>query len=383
LATNVEAPGPDDELRIAEGLDAVVVSDNEILVQFGSRSYPSQLLRDTDLTGILGRVFGRLMAGPGRREDLLDQVEPEHRGEAAELVDRLQKAGILALTGTSPVEQYLGYTFAGRTDLADRSVSMIGAGPVGARAAESLAQHGIGAIRLFESRPPDAVWQTFVQPHRDDRPPSAGSAQAMLRDRLQDLGLGEAEAFEGELDDASVGSAVADSDLTVVALEQLDIRLAHLVNRWCIDTGKPWLHGVLDGGRGIAGPLFVPGVTACYSDFRTLAEAADASPLMARVYRDHAVRRGATTFSPGLPAHAQILSGFLSLAAVHQLLMGTCYLLGRALTIGFDRMTLDIEDVLKLPRCPVCGRLRSAYQPPFSAEVVTRVPPADDRAGGR
>jgi hypothetical protein len=127
----------------------------------------------------------------------------------------------------------------------------------------------------------------------------------------------------------------------------------------------------------------VPGVTACYNDFRTLADAADASPLMARVYRNHAVRRGATTFSPGLPAHAEIMSGFVSLAAVHHLLMGTSYLLGRALTIGFDRMTLDVEDVLKLPRCPVCGRLRSAYQPPFSAEVVTRVPPAGDNADGQ
>jgi bacteriocin biosynthesis cyclodehydratase domain-containing protein len=383
LASSVEAPVPADELRIAEGLDAIVLSDNEVLVQFGSRSYPSQLLRDTDLTGILGTVFGLLTAGPKRRDDLLDHVEPEHRAEAAKLVDRLQDAGILARTRTSPVDQYLAYTFTGQTDLAANSISLIGAGPIGARIAETLLQHGIGQVRLLEGRAPDAVWHTLVQARGGDGSPPAGSAQAMLRDRLRDLGYSGVEAVEGDVDDASVARAVASSDLTVVALEQLDIRIAHLVNRLCIAAAKPWLHVVLDGGRSVAGPLFVPGVTACYNDFRTLAEAADASPLMARVYRNHVARRGAATFLPGLPAHAEIVSGFASLAVVHQLLAGTSYLLGRALTISFDRMMIDVEDVLKLPRCPVCGQLRNAYQPPFSAEVVTRVPPAGGAADAR
>ena len=383
LAGSVEAPEPGDELQIADGLDAVVLSDNEVLVQFGSRSYPSQLLRDTDLTGILGKVFGRLAAGPGRRDDLLDQMEPEHRAETAKLVDRLQDAGILARTGTSPVDQYLAYTFTGQTDLAASSVSLIGAGPIGARVAETLLQHGIGQVRLLEGRAPDAVWHALVRARRGDGSPPAGSAQAMLRDRLRGLGYSGVEALEGEVDDASVAPEIAGSDLTVVALEQLDLRVAHLVNRLCLEAGKPWLHGVLDGGRGVAGPLFVPGVTACYNDFRTLADAGDASPLMGRVYRNHAIKRGASTFSPGLPAHAEIVSGFLSLAAVHHLLGGTSYLLGRALTVSFDRMLIDVEDVLKLPRCPVCGRLGSAYQPPFSAEVITRAPAAGVDPGGR
>ena len=129
------------------------------------------------------------------------------------------------------------------------------------------------------------------------------------------------------------------------------------------------------------GPLFVPGVTACYNDFRALTDAAHPSPLMAGVYRRYAAQRGARTFSPGLPAHAGIVAGFTSLAAVHSLLSGTSSLLGRAVTINFDRMMIDVEDVLKLPRCPVCGRQRSAYQAPFSAEVVTRVPAARDDGG--
>jgi bacteriocin biosynthesis cyclodehydratase domain-containing protein len=371
------------KLRIAEGLDAVVISDNEVLVQFGSRSFPSQLLRDTDLTGILGRIFGELQDAPKRPVDLLSVVGLEHRAEAVRLIDRLCNDGILVSTDKSPVDQFLAYTFNGETRLADASVSLVGAGPMGARIAETLLQHGIGRIRLLEGREPDEVWHALLSPSPPTGadPGESGSASVMLRDRLLGLGYRGVEAFDAGVNEEAVGRAVSSSDITVVALEQLDIRAMHLINRHCIGAGRPWVHSSLDGGRGVVGPLFVPGTTACYNDFRSLAEAADPSPLMARAYRRHAIRRGAASFSPGLPAHAEIVSGFASLAVVHFLLSSTSYLLGRVLTIDFDRMLIDVEDVLKLPRCPVCGRQRSAYQPPFSAEVVTRARTTDRKSG--
>src|SRR6266511_5800447 len=65
------------QLRIAEGLEAILISDNEVLVQFGSRSHPSQMLRDTELTGILGKIVGRLQEGPAGPVDLLSGIEPQ------------------------------------------------------------------------------------------------------------------------------------------------------------------------------------------------------------------------------------------------------------------------------------------------------------------
>jgi hypothetical protein len=73
-----------------------------------------------------------------------------------------------------------------------------------------------------------------------------------------------------------------------------------------------------------------------------------------------------------LPVYAEIVAGYATLAVVHFLVRGASFALGRVLTLDFDRMLIDVEDVLKLPRCPVCGRERSAYQPAFSAEIVTR-----------
>jgi hypothetical protein len=48
------------------------------------------------------------------------------------------------------------------------------------------------------------------------------------------------------------------------------------------------------------------------------------------------------------------------------------YALVRVVTVDIERMNIDVEDVLKLPRRPVCGLQRTAYQPAFSAEVITR-----------
>jgi hypothetical protein len=44
---------------------------------------------------------------------------------------------------------------------------------------------------------------------------------------------------------------------------------------------------------------------------------------------------------------------------------GTSHLLGRVMAIDFDGMRIDVEDVLKLPRCPVCAASRAPYRPPF------------------
>ena len=165
--------GLDSPLRIAEGLDVVVLSDNEVLVQFGSRSYPSQLFRDTDLSGLLGRVFGRLQHTPAIRAEILSSVTADRRDEAAELVDSLLDQGILARNDESAVEQYLGYSFTGDTRLADYRVSLIGSGPVGAQTAELLLQHGIGAVDLLEGRQPDAVWRALPRANGPGRPRDA------------------------------------------------------------------------------------------------------------------------------------------------------------------------------------------------------------------
>src|SRR5438067_1508533 len=126
LAEQLGGVDTKDGLRVAEGLDLVPISDNEVLVQFGSRSYPSQLLRDTDLTGVLGRIVSRLELQPATVQELVEQVAPEHRDEAKRVIENLRDQGILTEVGASAVDQYLAYTFTGETRLAEASVSLVG-----------------------------------------------------------------------------------------------------------------------------------------------------------------------------------------------------------------------------------------------------------------
>lgn len=359
-------------LRIAEGLDLVVISADEVLVQFGTRSYPSELLRDSDLTGILGKLITRLLKEPAKLSDLLSGLQAEDQTNVHALIEDLLQRGILTNMLTSPVDQYLHYSFTGESRLAACNVSLLGAGPIGVRVAHSLLQHGIGRITLLDDRKADDLWHTFV-PFGPERDRGTGSpTHTILRGQLLAAGYTSVESLDAKLDMAGVEAAVARSDFIVVAFEQPDLRLAHLVNRICIRDRKPWLLATIDGNFGLIGPLFLPTHTACYNDYRTLSDAATPSPQMARKHHEHNLQRSAGSFFPGLPAYAEIVAGYASLAIVHFLLRDSSFALGRVLTIDFDRMMIDVEDVLKLPRCPVCGTEKSAYQPPFSAEVATR-----------
>lgn len=362
--------------KIADGLDLVVISADEVLIQFGLRSYPSELIRDTDLTGTVGRVVARLQEGPATVEDLLGQVTPERRDAARDLVDALTRRGVLVDVARSPVEQYLSYTFVGDAALADRSMAVVGLGPVGLRVAHSLLQHGLGRLVLLDDRPVDDAWRACT-PVLGTNGEYAGAAAFAARDLLDDET--RVTALNGGLDATGVEAAIAGCDLIVLALEQPHPRLAHLVNRFCLRDSRPWLMAQLDGNFASAGPLFVPPDTACYNDLTTLTDAASRSPEMARRYRRHLFEREAPSFFPGLPAHADIVAGLSALASVHFLLRGTCFAMGRVLSIDLDRMLIDVEDVLRLPRCPVCGQYRPAPQPPFSAEIVTRAASLADR----
>lgn len=356
---------PNAVLGVAEGLDLVLISNDELLIQFGLRSRPSELLRDGDLSGLLGRMIGRILRGPATVEELLAEAragqEPNVRALLGDLIGR----GVLVNIRSSPIEQYLLYSFSGEPHIANGRIGLIGAGPLGVRIAQSLLQHGISPITVLDDRPIDAVWRALApfgsRQMKDGARADVGLA-AMLTPSIHNLetGLG----VEG------IEKLVTESDLVVLALEQPDLRTAHLVNRFAIRERKPWFMATIDGNLGMVGPLFIPVETACYNDYNVLFFAGTQNRPMARKYREHRFRQRDTgSFFPGLPSYAEIVAGHASLAAVHFLLRGSCFALGRVMVIDFDHMHIDVEDVLKLPRCPVCGNEKSAYRPPFVAAL--------------
>jgi bacteriocin biosynthesis cyclodehydratase domain-containing protein len=357
----VKGVGPDSRIGIAAGLDAIVLSADEVLIQFGSRSHPSELLRDGDLSGAMGIIFSRLNERDATIGELLAELKEADRAGASALIADLLERGILADARWRAVDQYVRYTFEGDAPSDTARVSIVGAGPLGARVAHSLLRQNGVRLLLLDDRPSDVVWQAFMPAGLRD------TALGTRADVAACAQLEGAEYLESSLDAAGIEAAVDASNLTILALEQVDLRTAHLVNRSSVRSKKPWLHLVIDGNVGIVGPLFQPPDTACYNDYRTLVAAAAPHPLMARKQREYLARRGAGSFFAGLPAYADIVAGHAAVAATHFLLRRTCFAVGRVMTVDFEQMEIDMEDVFRLPRCPVCGAQKSVSRPALPA----------------
>jgi bacteriocin biosynthesis cyclodehydratase domain-containing protein len=322
-------PTDDAELVVAAGIDLVLLSRDELLVQYGTRFRPSELFRDDELTGLLGTLVDSLRSGPVRVMSLVAAVAPQLREEARRVVADLVERGFLTDVGRDLVTQYLAYTFEGSRDAGEQPVTVIGAGPLGARIASSLASHPVGRIELLAERAPGVD---------------------------------------------AIRSAVDGTALTVVALERTDLRLAHLVNRVCLELRRPWLHAGMDGNRGLIGPLFVPPYTACFNDYWTLVAATTPSPAMANAYRRRTSSREDNDLPSGPPVFADIVAGHAVLAVLHFLLRDTSFAVGRQVVVDFDSLRIDVEDVLKLPRCPVCGTDRPSRRPVIASEIVAQRP---------
>ncbi|HEV2071437.1 MAG TPA: TOMM precursor leader peptide-binding protein [Acidimicrobiales bacterium] len=353
-------------LRVASGLDVVVIGDNEVLIQHGTRSRPAELLRDTDLTGVLGRVLRGLRHADVGCAELLEEFHGDQRAEAEDMILELTAKGIITDASQSAVEQYLGFTMDGQRPLADTRVAVIGAGPVGARICSTLVGHGIGRLALLDERPADAVWRTFTRAVPAPGTTDERAAHHVLRDGVSDSAT-SVTAVDGGFSATGVLEATRGADLTVLALEQPHPRLAHLVNRACVNAARPWLLAQIDGSLGLAGPLFVPPETACYNDYETLTRSVSTNAAMDRLYERYLLGRGNGSFFPGLPAFVDIVAGYASLAVVQFLVSGSSWALARVTSVDFGEMIVDVQDVLRLPRCPVCGGGSEPPQPPFPA----------------
>lgn len=350
-------------VRVARGLDVVVISDSEVLIQHGTRSRPAELLRDTDLTGVLGRVMRTLRTSEIRLADLLGQFDGEDRAEAKELLRELTAKGIITDASQSPVDQYLGFAMEARRSLESVRVAVIGAGPLGARICGTLVRHGIGHLDILDERHTDETWCAFAD-SRGDSPVPGQPANEAVRDLVAGPST-SVTARDGGFTAKTIVDAVERADLSVLALEQPQPRVAHLVNRACLGGERPWLLAQIDGSSGMAGPLFDPPNTACYNDYEVLARAVSTNVSMDDLYHRYLLGRSVGGFFPGLPSYVDVVAGYATLAAVEFLVSGGSWAMERVVFIDFDTMVIDAQDLLRLPRCPVCGGGRDPLHPPF------------------
>ena len=355
-------------MAIALGLDVAPLNQDEVLIQFGTRSTPNELLRDPDRRGVLGYAFTKLREHPRRISELHDFLDITSNPDLKLLLDELLTRGILSDPETEPVRQFFKYAHLGGSGLAEKSAAIIGCGPLGSKVAVSLSQHGIGHLVLMDERIANDNWwqfQPFVK-----KPGEQEFASHCLGNFLSRRGQ-KVESHSSNLNVEGLERVITEVDFVIVAFEQLNPFIYHIVNRVALRAQKPWMQTFIDGMFGVIGPIYIPFDTACFNCYQTLADSVNKRATMPRALFGMSVKGDSTSFFPGLPCFADIVAGYSVLAVVHFLNGKGSFANGRAIQIDFSSFAIDIDDVLRLPRCPACGPQYNNFRPPFSPEIVS------------
>jgi molybdopterin-synthase adenylyltransferase len=223
--------------------------------------------------------------------------------------------------------------------LLQSELAVIGAGELASRTAAECARVGIGKVVGVNLA-------GFGSTH-----------SAAERGTIEPLGLAleDLEAIENVV-------TAAPPDLLVLALDRPEPAFLNRVNNISLDHNIPLLHSQVNGARGVVGPLVVPGKTACLMCHHL------------RVIRNYDfydeyvewekwiegegkhLRCAPATVSP----FTSIIAGLTALEIVKRL-SGFYEPESYGKFLAVNALTLEVipHQVLRIPRCPSCGKTRN------------------------
>jgi bacteriocin biosynthesis cyclodehydratase domain-containing protein len=300
-----------------------------------------EMLRDVSQPEIV-RALIRKLGEIGILEDASDMDHQELSPEQARTYQsQMMFFGIASRDTLEPNEARF------QKALFESKLSILGAGELAARTAAECAQVGIGKI----------VCANLSSEASGSLAGKGGTIETRGL-ALEDLG-----AMKQLVEDAP-------PSLLVLSLERPEPAFLDRVNKIAIDLNIPLLHSQLNGIRGVVGPLVVPGKTACLKCHQL------------RVIRNYDYydeclewerwiegegrhsRSAAATLGP----FTSIIAGLTALEIVKKL--SGFYepeLYGHFLTVSALTQEVIPHRVLRIPRCPSCGKLRG--KPTFSPWV--------------
>jgi molybdopterin/thiamine biosynthesis adenylyltransferase len=147
------------------------------------------------------------------------------------------------------------------------TVSVIGLGRIGSQVLGILAQAGVGCLTGVDRG--RVEWEDigngFTPAHAGQT--RTGAAADIVRQVNPTCTFRGVDIPAGR-EQAAVESAVASSDIVVVALDYETVGTYEDVNDMCLRARTPWtICSAVDPIQGRVGPLFVPYETACFSCF--------------------------------------------------------------------------------------------------------------------
>jgi|GEM_PF-2561081 len=344
-------------------LRIVYISDDEIAVKHSGRSPSSRAVRDEGGTKVLGSVL-RALTVPRALSELIHSgvVSESKRADLEGLVAYLLEEQILLKEGQDVVEVYLRSILGGKQALSAVRVAVVGSGHLGSRIAEQLIRLGIGALEVMDDRRvkrSEIDARYFTLPRALLQPGSSYAEN--LATHLRTIGTAEVGArLNAVHDKEALRQLCASSDCVVFASEHPGSVAFHAMNEVALELGTPWLAVSMDGSEATIGPLFLPGQSACYNEYEVQAESSCWGVKDEYLtYREAMARGDLGSEHLSLPSYSDIAAGLAATALMRFLIGGKAILLGRSIRYDFERLSVDTEEVLRLPRCPACAPLRA------------------------
>lgn len=292
---------------------------NEAAVYGTILGHTPDTLRDADGDGELSALRA-VLTGQRTVESLLADLDDQSAREVGQILKQLEDERLIVPTAdeTTPSAGYLSLTDGmGRFESIEESeVALLAAGPMGRMVAADLDNYGVGEMHVID------VDGTEEYPEG-------------VRRR-------EVDALETVLGDVDFGVYLSDAPYPELA-ERFD-RAAH-------ETGTDWTAGQIHGFDGLVGPTIVPTKTPCYNCFK---ERAYANVTRVSGFRKYEAG-GATSAIGSMSNFARIVAGLVSTEVVTHLNRGVGFTVGRVIHYDLFDLSVEPNDVLKLPRCDRCG----------------------------
>lgn len=262
--------------------------------------------------------------------------------------------------------------------LRDARVAVFGVEGPGAETAALLCRSGVGRLVLVDPFPCTSEGVPLL--------PGAGAAcvgtpREDVVQRLLERQVGNSSVRTSgvPLSRASVADLAAQCDLLIGCFDRGFLAAHHWINRASQQHAVPALFSEAWGHRWLAGPLVIPGKTACFMCYRMRSVACADDFEAAMRYEEYLDR----TRVPSLheralpPAASAYLASQLAMEAVKYLLrLEVPSLAGRVLEFDSLSIRQEIHGVLKKPDCPVCRLPPDRHQPSLTGLLA---PP--DRRG--
>jgi ribosomal protein S12 methylthiotransferase accessory factor len=261
---------------------------------------------------------------------LLKEVEPTFRAEAEQFLRMMNERGYLSCgTGPDgPAEARSAYWALNAPDAATAAVRL---------EAAHVAIAGAGAVV-------DALAEALAK---------AGVSRRTALPRSAVLG--------GAHDTAAWDAAMAEATVIVLASEGMSLAGVDAVNALAISRGIPWLLIRIDRTRALIGPYVIPGETACFACYECRARANAEHPADHEALYRHwrmVVDRPPDAATP--PGAGPIVGAWAALDLTRAIAGGRSPVTaGRIIALDLHTLQSTAHEILRLPRCEACSRLRT------------------------